>query len=72
MKILVPVKQVSVLDEDVELRDDGRDVDPDYLEHELNEWDDFSWEEALRLHENLMHENSHPFRRQQAEESGRF
>ena len=51
MKILVPVKQVSVLDEDFELRDDGRDVDPDYLEHELNEWDDYSWEEALRLHE---------------------
>jgi electron transfer flavoprotein beta subunit len=51
MKILVPVKQVSVLDEDFELRDDGRDVDPDYLEHELNEWDDYSWEEALRLRE---------------------
>jgi electron transfer flavoprotein beta subunit len=51
MKILVPVKQVAVLDEDFEIRDDGRDVDPDYLEHELNEWDDFSWEEALRLQE---------------------
>ena len=51
MKILVPVKQVGVLDEDFELRADGRDVDPDYLEHELNEWDDFAWEEALRLHE---------------------
>jgi electron transfer flavoprotein beta subunit len=51
MKILVPVKQVGVLDEDFELRDDGRDVDPDYLEHELNEWDDYAWEEALRLHE---------------------
>ncbi len=51
MKILVPVKQVAVLDEDFEMREDGRDVDPDYLEHELNEWDDYSWEEALRLHE---------------------
>ena len=51
MKILVPVKQVGVLDEDFEMRDDGRDVDPDYLEHELNEWDDYSWEEALLLHE---------------------
>ncbi len=51
MKILVPVKQVAVLDEDFELRDDGRDVDPDYLEYELNEWDDYSWEEALRLQE---------------------
>jgi len=51
MKILVPVKQVAVLDEDFEMRDDGRDVNPDYLEHELNEWDDYSWEEALRLQE---------------------
>ncbi len=51
MKILVPVKQVGVLDEDFELREDGRDVDPDFLEYELNEWDDYSWEEALRLHE---------------------
>ena len=51
MKILVPVKQVGVLDEDFEIDDEGRDVDPDYLEYELNEWDDFAWEEALRLHE---------------------
>ena len=51
MKILVPVKQVAVLDEDFEMRNDGRDVDSDYLEHELNEWDDYSWEEALRLQE---------------------
>ena len=51
MKILVPIKQVAVLDEDFEMREDGRDVDRDYLEHELNEWDDFSWEEALRLQE---------------------
>jgi electron transfer flavoprotein beta subunit len=51
MKILVPVKQVATVDEDCELRDDGKDVDPDYLDYELNEWDDYSWEEALRLHE---------------------
>ena len=51
MKILVPIKQVAVLDEDFEIRDDGCDVDPDYLEYELNEWDDFAWEEALRLQE---------------------
>lgn len=49
MKILVPVKQVATVDEDCELRDDGKDVDPDYLDYELNEWDDYSWEEALRL-----------------------
>lgn len=51
MKILVPIKQVGVLDEDFEITEDGRGVDPDYLEYELNEWDDFSWEEALRLQE---------------------
>ncbi len=51
MKILVPIKQVGVLDEDFEIDEGGRDVDPDYLEYELNEWDDYSWEEALRLQE---------------------
>lgn len=51
MKILVPIKQVAVLDEDFELNDDGRSVDSDYLDFELNEWDDFSWEEALLLKE---------------------
>lgn len=51
MKILVPIKQIATLDEDFELLDDGRSVDPDYLDYELNEWDDFSWEEALRIME---------------------
>jgi len=52
MKILVPVKQVATLDEDFEVREDGKDVDSDYIDYELNEWDDYSWEEALRLMEN--------------------
>jgi len=51
MKILVPVKQVEILDEDFEIHDDGRRVDSDYIEHELNEWDDYSWETALQLME---------------------
>jgi len=51
MKILVPVKQVATVDEDCELRADGKDVDADFLDYELNEWDDYSWEEALRLQE---------------------
>ncbi len=51
MKILVPVKQIATVDEDCEMRDDGKDVDPDYLDYELNEWDDYSWEEAVRLNE---------------------
>jgi electron transfer flavoprotein beta subunit len=51
MKILVAVKQVAALDEDFELRADGRDVDPDFLIRDLNEWDDFSLEEAVKIKE---------------------
>jgi electron transfer flavoprotein beta subunit len=49
MKIVVPVKQVAVLDEEFEMLE-GR-VDPDAIEWELNEWDDFSVEAALKLRE---------------------
>ena len=49
MKILVAVKAVATLDEDFELGDDDRAVDPDYLEHELNGWDDVALEAALQL-----------------------
>jgi electron transfer flavoprotein beta subunit len=49
MKIVVPVKQVAVLDEEFEMVE-GR-VDPDAIEWELNEWDDFSVEAALQLRE---------------------
>ena len=51
MKILVPVKQIGVVDEDFELRDDGKDVDPDFLNFEANEWDDYSYEAALQIME---------------------
>ncbi len=51
MKILVAVKQVATLDEDFAIRDDGRDVDPDFLIRDLNEWDDFSLEEAVKIKE---------------------
>lgn len=51
MKILVPVKQVVTLDEDFELRADGRGVDPDFCDSDLNEWDDYSLEEALLIKE---------------------
>jgi len=51
MKILVAVKQVAALDEDFEIRADGRDVEADFLIHDLNEWDDFSLEEAVRIKE---------------------
>jgi electron transfer flavoprotein beta subunit len=51
MKILVAVKQVAALDEDFEIRADGKDVDPDFLVRDLNEWDDFSLEEAMKIKE---------------------
>jgi electron transfer flavoprotein beta subunit len=51
VKILVAVKQVAALDEDFEIRADGRDVDPDFFIRDLNEWDDFSLEEAVKIKE---------------------
>ena len=51
MKILVAVKQVAALDEGFEIRGDGRGVDPDFLVRDLNEWDDYSIEEAVRMKE---------------------
>ena len=51
MKILVAVKQVAALDEDFSIRDDGRGIDPDFLIRDLNEWDDFSLEEAVKIKE---------------------
>ena len=49
MKIVVCVKQVAVLGDEVEFTEDERDVDPDYLDHALNEWDSYATEEALRV-----------------------
>lgn len=49
MKILVPVKQVAILDDEFEIRADGRDVDEDSFEKDLNEFDHFSVEEALLI-----------------------
>jgi electron transfer flavoprotein beta subunit len=51
MKILVAVKQVAALDEDFTIRGDGRDVDAEFLIRDLNEWDDFSLEEAVKIKE---------------------
>ena len=53
MKIVVCVKQVAVLGDEVEFTDDARDVDPDYLDFALNEWDSYATEEALRIREQL-------------------
>jgi electron transfer flavoprotein beta subunit len=51
MKIVVCIKQVATLGDEVEFTDDSRSVDPDYLEYALNEWDSYATEEALRLRE---------------------
>jgi electron transfer flavoprotein beta subunit len=51
LKIVVCVKQVGALGDEVEFTDDERDVDPDYLDYALNEWDTYATEEALRLSE---------------------
>jgi electron transfer flavoprotein beta subunit len=53
VKIVVCVKQVAVLGDEVEFTDDARDVDPDYLDFALNEWDSYATEEALRIRETL-------------------
>jgi electron transfer flavoprotein beta subunit len=49
VKIVVPVKEVAVLDEEFDLLEDRPGVDPDAIEWDLNEWDNFSVEEALQL-----------------------
>jgi electron transfer flavoprotein beta subunit len=49
LKVLVCVKQVAILGDEVEFTEDERDVDPDYLDFALNEWDTYATEEALRI-----------------------
>jgi electron transfer flavoprotein beta subunit len=49
LKVVVCVKQVGALGDEVEFTDDERDVDPDYLDYALNEWDSYATEEALKL-----------------------
>lgn len=59
MKTVVCVKQVAVLGDEVEIDDDGRDVDRDYLEAAVNEWDLCAVEEALRIREALGEAEGH-------------
>lgn len=51
MKVVVAVKQVKVLGDEVELLADGSGADPDFVDRALNEWDAYAVEEALRLRE---------------------
>jgi electron transfer flavoprotein beta subunit len=49
VKVMVCVKQVAVLGDEVEFTPDERAVDEDYLEFAMNEWDGYALEEALRI-----------------------
>ena len=51
MRIVVPIKQVPDLVEELELNDDGTDVDREFLKFVLSEWDDQALEEALLVKE---------------------
>jgi electron transfer flavoprotein beta subunit len=53
MKVVVCVKQVAVLGDEVEFTPDEHDVDPDYVDRALNEWDAAATEEALQIRERL-------------------
>jgi electron transfer flavoprotein beta subunit len=53
VKLVVCVKLVRVLGDEVEFTSNGLDVDPDYLESALNEWDACALEEALLIKERL-------------------
>ena len=51
MRIVVPVKQVPDLVEELELNGDETDVDREFLKFVLSEWDDQALEEALLVKE---------------------
>lgn len=51
MKILVAVKRTASLDDEFEMREDGLDVDPDFCEYDINEFDEYSVEEAIKIKE---------------------
>jgi electron transfer flavoprotein beta subunit len=49
MKVLVTVKEVAEVEDDFEIS--GLDIDEQYLEYDLNEWDDYAVEEAVQISE---------------------
>lgn len=51
MHIVVPMKQTVDLVEELELNDDGTDVEREYLKFISNEWDEQALEEALLIKE---------------------
>jgi electron transfer flavoprotein beta subunit len=49
LRLVVPVKQVASVDDDFEFDEGATTIEPDYLDLELNEWDNFSLEAALEI-----------------------
>ncbi len=49
LRILVTVKHAASLGDEYEFTSDGLDIRGEYLEHDLNEWDDAALEQALLL-----------------------
>ena len=49
MNIVVPVKLVPDLAEELEINDDGTDLERDFLSYRINEFCDHAIEEALQL-----------------------
>ncbi len=47
MNIIVPIKQVPNLIDELEINSDGTDLDHDVLQYVLNEWDEHAIEEAV-------------------------
>ncbi|MCB2094105.1 MAG: 4Fe-4S dicluster domain-containing protein [Rhodobacteraceae bacterium] len=53
LRIMVAVKHAAKLGDEYEFTADGRDIGGEFLEHDLNEWDDAALEQALLLIEAL-------------------
>ena len=49
MNIVVPIKEVPDLVEELEITADGSDLEREYLKYRMNEWDEQALEEALCL-----------------------
>jgi electron transfer flavoprotein beta subunit len=49
MNILVPIKQVPDLVEELEINEEGRDLNREAIKYKINEFDDHALEEALQL-----------------------
>ncbi|MFQ5707746.1 MAG: electron transfer flavoprotein subunit beta/FixA family protein [bacterium] len=53
MNIIVPIKQVPDLVEELEVDESGKDLNREWLKYKINEFDDHALEEALQLKEEV-------------------